>query len=145
MIWSSKMAEFARGPQVSYDVWLSDKKEPKEKEFKTGTKAFEFFASRATDAYTQWRSADKETRGAEPADKYVYLTLTVFDKKTQEHLYKIYYKVAESKTKNPSEKRPNLHVTGESRNVREYDGKNYEDVTVRDASPLIWTPAEVRE
>ncbi len=54
------MAEFARGPQVSYDVWLSDKKEPKEKEFKTGTKAFEFFASRATDAYTQWRSADKE-------------------------------------------------------------------------------------
>jgi hypothetical protein len=95
--------------------------------------------------YTQWRSADKETRGAEPADKYVYLTLTVFDKKTQEHLYKIYYKVAESKTKNPSEKRPNLHVTGESRNVREYDGKNYEDVTVRDASPLIWTPAEARE
>lgn len=139
------MAEFARGPQVSYDVWLSDKKEPKEKEFKTGTKAFEFFASRATDAYTQWRSADKETRGAEPADKYVYLTLTVFDKKTQEHLYKIYYKVAESRTKNSGEKRPNLHVTGESRNVRQYDGKNYEDVTVRDASPLIWTPAEVRE
>jgi hypothetical protein len=45
------MAEFARGPQVSYDVWLSDKKEPKEKEFKTGTKAFEFFASRATDVH----------------------------------------------------------------------------------------------
>jgi hypothetical protein len=29
--------------------------------------------------------------------------------------------------------------------VREYDGKAYEDVTVRDASPLIWTPAEPRE
>jgi len=138
-------AEFARGPQVAYDVWLSDKKEPKEKEFKTGTKAFEFFASRSTNEYQQWKAADKETRGAEPAAKYVYLTLTVFDKKTQEHLYKIYYKVSEAKTKNPSEKRPNLHVTGESRNVREYEGKAYEDVTVRDASPLIWTPMEPRE
>ncbi len=55
------------------------------------------------------------------------------------------YSYVESRTKNPGEKRPNLHVTGESRNVRQYDGKNYEDVTVRDASPLIWTPAEARE
>jgi hypothetical protein len=97
------MAEFARGPQVSYDVWLSDKKEPKEKEFKTGTKAFEFFASRSSDRCLprSGSSADKETRGAEPADKYVYLTLTVFDKKTQEHLYKIYYKVAEVQDQEP--------------------------------------------
>ena len=68
------------------------------------------------------------------------MTLTVFDKKAQEHLYKIYYKVAEARSKGGKDVRPNLHVTGELRNVREYEGKNYEDVTVRDASPLIWTP-----
>lgn len=139
------MAEFVRGPQVAYDVWLSDKKEPKEKEFKTGNKAVEFFASRSTNEYQQWKSADKETRGEEPGGKYVYLTLTVFDKKTIEHLFKILYKTQESRTKNPNDKRPSVHVTGESRNVREYEGKAYEDVTVRDCSPLIWTPMEVKE
>ncbi len=79
-------------------------------------------------------------KGEAPANKYVYVSLTVFDKKLQEHMYKIYYKVVEARAKNPNEKRPNLHVTGELRNVRDYEGKAYEDVTVRDASPLIWTP-----
>ena len=134
-----------RGPQVAYDLWLSDKKEPKEKTFSTGTTAIEFFASRSTQEYSAWKAQGKEAVGEAPANRYVYVTLTAFDKKLQEHLYKIYYKVQEARAKNPNEKRPNLHVTGESRNVREYDGKNYEDVTVRDASPLIWTPAEARE
>ena len=138
MIWSSKMAE--RGPQVAYDVWLSDKKEPKEKTFSTGTTAMEFYASRTTQEYANWRALPKEGKGEAPENKYVYITLTAFDKKLQEHLYKIYYKVSEARSKNPGEKRPNVHVTGELRNQREYEGKNYEDVTVRDASPLIWTP-----
>jgi len=127
---------------VSYDVWLSDKREPKEKEFKSGTKAVEFSASRTTDEYANWRALPKEQRGAEPSDKYVYVSLTVFDQKTQEHLFKIYYKTQEARAKNPNEKRPNLHVTGTLRNVRQYEGKNYEDVTVRDCSPLIWTPQD---
>lgn len=132
------MAE--RGPQVAYDVWLSDKKEPKEKTFSTGTTAMEFYASRTTQEYANWRALPKEGKGEAPENKYVYITLTAFDKKLQEHLYKIYYKVSEARSKNPGEKRPNVHVTGELRNQREYEGKNYEDVTVRDASPLIWTP-----
>jgi hypothetical protein len=134
------MAENVRGPQVAYDVWLSDKKEPKEKTFQSGTTAIEFYASRSTDEYAQWRALPKEGKPEAPANKYVYVTLTVFDKKAQEHLYKIYYKVNEAHAKGNADKRPNLHVTGERRNVREYEGKNYEDVTVRDASPLIWTP-----
>jgi hypothetical protein len=134
------MAENIRGPQVAYDVWLSDKKEPKEKTFQSGTTAIEFYASRSTDEYAQWRALPREGKPEAPENKYVYVTLTVFDKKAQEHLYKIYYKVVEARSKNSSEKRPNLHVTGERRNQREYEGKNYEDVTVRDASPLIWTP-----
>lgn len=134
------MTENVRGPQVAYDVWLSDKKEPKEKTFQSGTTAVEFYASRSTDEYAQWRALPKDGKPEAPANKYVYVTLTVFDKKAQEHLYKIYYKVSEAHAKGASDKRPNLHVTGERRNVREYDGKNYEDVTVRDASPLIWTP-----
>lgn len=136
------MTENKRGPQVAVDVWLSDKKEPKEKVFQSGTTAIEFFASRSTDEYTTWRALPKEGKPEAPANKYVYVTLTVFDKKTQEHLYKIYYKVQEARSKNPNEKRPNLHVTGELRNARVYDGKSYEDITVRDCSPLIWTPAE---
>lgn len=138
MIWSSKMTE--RGPQVAYDVWLSDKKEPKEKTFQSGTTAMEFYASRSTQEYANWRALPKDGKGEAPANKYVYITLTAFDKKLQEHLYKIYYKVAEARAKNPGEKRPNVHVTGELRNAREYEGKAYEDITVRDASPLIWTP-----
>lgn len=138
MIWSSKMAE--RGPQVAYDVWLSDKKEPKEKTFQSGTTAMEFYASRSTQEYANWRALPREGKGEAPANKYVYITLTAFDKKLQEHLYKIYYKVSEARAKNPNEKRPNVHVTGELRNAREYEGKAYEDITVRDASPLIWTP-----
>lgn len=134
------MAE--RGPQVAVDVWLSDKKEPKEKTFQSGTTAIEFFASRSTDEYANWRALPKDGKPEAPANKYVYVTLTVFDKKTQEHLYKIYYKVQEARSKNPNEKRPNLHVSGELRNARVYEGKSYEDITVRDCSPLIWTPAE---
>jgi hypothetical protein len=134
------MAENIRGPQVAYDVWLSDKKEPKEKTFQSGTTAIEFYASRSTEEYANWRALPREGKPEAPENKYVYVTLTVFDKKAQEHLYKIYYKVVEARAKNSSEKRPNLHVTGERRNQREYEGKNYEDVTVRDASPLIWTP-----
>jgi oligoribonuclease NrnB/cAMP/cGMP phosphodiesterase (DHH superfamily) len=134
------MAEITRGPQVSYDLWLSDKKEPKEKTFQTGTTAVEFFASRSTVEYQTWRALPKENKPEAPANKYVYVTLTVFDKKAQEHLYKIYYKVSEARSKGGKDVRPNLHVTGELRNQREYEGKNYEDVTVRDASPLIWTP-----
>ena len=121
------MAE--RGPQVAYDVWLSDKKEPKEKTFQSGTTAMEFYASRSTQEYANWRALPKEGKGEAPANK-----------KLQEHLYKIYYKVSEARSKNPNEKRPNVHVTGELRNAREYEGKAYEDITVRDASPLIWTP-----
>ena len=136
------MTENKRGPQVAVDVWLSDKKEPKEKTFQSGTTAIEFFASRSTDEYTTWRALPKEGKPEAPANKYVYVTLTVFDKKTQEHLYKIYYKVQEARAKNPNEKLPNLHVTGELRNARIYEGKSYEDITVRDCSPLIWTPAE---
>lgn len=138
------MADIKRGPQVAYDLWLSDKKEPKEKTFQTGTTAVEFFASRSTDEYAQFKATPKDQRGIEPSSKYVYVTLTVFDKKLQEHLYKIYYKVSEARANNGSEKRPNLHVTGELRNKREYEGKSYEDVTVRDASPLIWTPLETK-
>jgi len=133
-----------RGPQVAYDLWLSDKKEPKEKTFQTGTTAIEFFASRSTQEYSEWKSGPKEGKGEAPANRYVYVTLTAFDKKLQEHLYKIYYKVTEARANASTEKRPNVHVTGELRNAREYDGKNYEDVTVRDASPLIWTPLEPR-
>ena len=136
------MTENKRGPQVAVDVWLSDKKEPKEKTFQSGTTAIEFFASRSTEEYTTWRALPREGTPEAPANKYVYVTLTVFDKKTQEHLYKIYYKVQEARAKNPNEKRPNLHVTGELRNARVYEGKSYEDITVRDCSPLIWTPAE---
>lgn len=134
------MAEYARGPQVAYDLWLSDKKEPKEKTFSTGTTAIEFYASRTTEEYAQWRALPKEGKPEAPENKYVYVTLTVFDKKLQEHMYKIYYKVSEARAKNSSEKRPNIHVTGERRNAREHEGKSYEDVTVRDASPLIWVP-----
>jgi hypothetical protein len=133
-----------RGPQVAYDLWLSDKKEPKEKTFQTGTTAIEFYASRSTQEYSEWKSGPKEGKGEAPANRYVYVTLTAFDKKLQEHLYKIYYKVTEARANASTEKRPNIHVTGELRNAREYDGKNYEDVTVRDASPLIWTPLEPR-
>jgi len=133
-----------RGPQVAYDLWLSDKKEPKEKTFQTGTTAIEFFASRSTQEYSEWKSGPKEGKGEAPANRYVYVTLTAFDKKLQEHLYKIYYKVTEARANASTEKRPNVHVTGELRNAREYEGKNYEDVTVRDASPLIWTPLEPR-
>jgi hypothetical protein len=136
------MTENKRGPQVAVDVWLSDKKEPKEKTFQSGTSAIEFFASRSTEEYTTWRALPREGKPEAPTNKYVYVTLTVFDKKTQEHLYKIYYKVQEARSKNPNEKRPNLHVTGELRNARVYEGKSYEDITVRDCSPLIWTPAE---
>ena len=136
------MTENKRGPQVAVDVWLSDKKEPKEKTFQSGTTAIEFFASRSTEEYTTWRALPREGKPEAPDNKYVYVTLTVFDKKTQEHLYKIYYKVQEARAKNPNEKRPNLHVTGELRNARIYEGKSYEDITVRDCSPLIWTPAE---
>jgi hypothetical protein len=136
------MTENKRGPQVAVDVWLSDKKEPKEKTFQSGTTAIEFFASRSTEEYTTWRALPREGKPEAPTNKYVYVTLTVFDKKTQEHLYKIYYKVQEARAKNPNEKRPNLHVTGELRNARVYEGKSYEDITVRDCSPLIWTPAE---
>jgi hypothetical protein len=136
------MTENKRGPQVAVDVWLSDKKEPKEKTFQSGTSAIEFFASRSTEEYATWRALPREGKPEAPANKYVYVTLTVFDKKTQEHLYKIYYKVQEARAKNPNEKRPNLHVTGELRNARIYEGKSYEDITVRDCSPLIWTPAE---
>jgi hypothetical protein len=136
------MTENKRGPQVAVDVWLSDKKEPKEKTFQSGTSAIEFFASRSTEEYTTWRALPREGKPEAPTNKYVYVTLTVFDKKTQEHLYKIYYKVQEARAKNPNEKRPNLHVTGELRNARIYEGKSYEDITVRDCSPLIWTPAE---
>jgi hypothetical protein len=130
--------------QVAVDVWLSDKKEPKEKTFDSGTTAVEFFASRSTQEYADWRGLKKEVREAttQPTNKYVYVSLTVFDKKTQEHLYKIYYKVVEARAKNPNEKRPNLHVSGELRNTRVYEGKSYEDITVRDCSPLIWTPVE---
>lgn len=131
------MAE-QKGPQVSYDLWLSDKREPKEKEFKTGTKAMEFFASRSTAEYQNWRAGGKQ--GPEPTDKYVYVSLTVFDKKAIEHLFKIHYKVAEARSKGVKDPRPNIHVVGELRNSRQYEGKNYEDVTVRDCSPLIWTP-----
>lgn len=131
-----------RGPQVAYDLWLSDKKEPKEKTFQSGTTAMEFYASRSTQEYAAWKAQGKDQVGEAPANRYVYVTLTAFDKKLQEHLYKIYYKVAEARANASTEKRPNLHVTGELRNAREYDGKNYEDVTVRDASPLIWTPLE---
>jgi len=98
------MAE--RGPQVAYDVWLSDKKEPKEKTFQSGTTAMEFYASRSTQEYANWRALPKEGKGEAPANKYVYITLTAFDKKLQEHLYKIYYKVSEARAKNPGEKRP---------------------------------------
>lgn len=133
-----------RGPQVAYDLWLSDKKEPQEKTFQTGTKAIEFFASRSTQEYAEWKASPKDTKGEAPANRYVYVTLTAFDKKLQEHLYKIYYKVTEARANASSEKRPNLHVTGELRNKREYEGKAYEDVTVRDASPLIWTPLETK-
>lgn len=136
------MTENKRGPQVAVDVWLSDKKEPKEKTFQSGTTAIEFFASRSTDEYANWRALPKDGKPEAPANKYVYVTLTVFDKKTQEHLYKIYYKVQEARSKNPNEKRPNLHVSGELRNARVHEGKSYEDITVRDCSPLIWTPAE---
>ena len=107
------MAE--RGPQVAYDVWLSDKKEPKEKTFQSGTTAMEFYASRSTQEYANWRALPKEGKGEAPENKYVYITLTAFDQKLQEHLYKIYYKVAEARSKNPNEKRPNVHVTGELR------------------------------
>ena len=129
-----------KGPQVAYDLWLSDKKEPKEKTFSTGTVAVEFFASRSTQEYAEWRALPREGKPEAPANKYVYVSLTIFDKKLQEHMYKIYYKVVEARAKNPNENRPNVHVTGELRNQRDYDGKAYEDVTVRDASPLIWTP-----
>lgn len=138
------MTENKRGPQVAVDVWLSDKKEPKEKTFQSGTTAVEFYASRSTQEYSNWRALKKDERDtvAEPQNKYVYVSLTVFDKKTQEHLYKIFYKVQEARLKNPSEKRPNLHVSGELRNTRVHEGKSYEDITVRDCSPLIWTPSE---
>lgn len=141
------MTENNTKPQVAVDVWLSDKKEPKEKTFDSGTTAIEFFASRSTQEYSDWRALKKDVRDAtvQPANKYVYVSLTVFDKKTQEHLYKIYYKVQEARSKNPGEKRPNLHVAGELRNSRVYEGKSYEDITVRDCSPLIWTPLEIRE
>jgi len=134
------MTDIKKGPNVGYDLWLSDKKEPKEKTFDTGTKAVEFFASRSTAEYQTWRANKKQ--GPEPANKYVYVSLTVFDKKAQEHMYKIYYKVAETRSKGGKEMRPNIHVVGELRNSREYEGKNYEDVTVRDAPPRIWTPLE---
>ena len=89
--------------------------------------------------YQLWVDGGKKTE--KPANRYLYVTFTVFDEPTWEHVTKIReWAVA----KPDGDPRADSVAIGKWGKTVEVNGKNYADFTLREISRCVWGPLNNR-
>jgi hypothetical protein len=119
--------------------WFSDKFEPEFKTLPSGAKIMSFKGSMNAYDYQAWVDGGK--KGDKPANRYLYVTFTVFDEPTWDHVTKIRdWAVA----KEDGDPRSDAVAIGKWGKTVEVNGKNYADFTLREISRCVWGPLNNR-